>query len=41
MVPGSSGGVAVYSEYAHAFKIIRQVLLRMKSWKNFVFIEGR
>ncbi len=38
--PGSSGGVAVYSEYAHAFKIIRQILLRMKSWKNFVFIEG-
>ncbi|MEA3278220.1 MAG: HlyD family secretion protein [Pseudomonadota bacterium] len=38
--PGSSGQVAVYSEYAHAFKIIRQILLRMKSWQNFIFIEG-
>jgi len=37
---GSRGQVAVYSEYAHPFKIIRQVLLRMKRWQNFVFIEG-
>lgn len=38
--PGSSGQVAVYSEFAHPFKVIRQVLLRMKSWQNFIFVEG-
>jgi multidrug resistance efflux pump len=38
--PGSHGQVAVYSEYAHMFAIIRKILLRMKSWQNFVFIEG-
>jgi multidrug resistance efflux pump len=35
--PGSTGEVAVYSEHWHAFAIIRKVLLRMKSWQNFVF----
>jgi hypothetical protein len=38
--PGSSGQVAVYSEYAHMCTIIRQILLQMKRWQNFVFIEG-
>ncbi len=38
--PGSSAQVAVYSEHAHMFAIIRKILLRMKSWQNYVFIEG-
>lgn len=37
---GSGGQVAVYSEYAHMFAIIRKILLRMKSWQNLVFIRG-
>jgi hypothetical protein len=35
--PGSIGEVAVYSEHWHMFAIIRKILLRMKSWQNFVF----
>lgn len=38
--PGSSGQVAVYSDHAHMLAIIRKVLLRMKSWQNFLFFEG-
>jgi hypothetical protein len=30
----------VYSEHAHMLAIIRKILLRMKSWQNYVFIEG-
>jgi multidrug resistance efflux pump len=35
--PGSTGEVAVYSEHWHMFAIVRKILLRMKSWQNFVF----
>lgn len=38
--PGSSGGVAVYTEHAEALSILRKILLRMKSWENFLFFEG-
>ncbi len=38
--PGSSGQVAVYTEHAELLAILRKVLLRMKSWKNFLFFEG-
>jgi multidrug resistance efflux pump len=37
---GSSAQVALYTEYAHHFAIIRRILLRMRSWQNFVFLEG-
>lgn len=37
---GSSGQVAVYTEHFHHFAIIRKILLRMKSWLNFVFSDG-
>ena len=32
--------VAVYTPFAHHFAIIRRILLRMRSWENFVFLEG-
>jgi multidrug resistance efflux pump len=37
---GSAAQVAVYTPYAHHFAIIRRILLRMRSWENFVFLEG-
>jgi hypothetical protein len=36
----ASQAAAVRSAYVHIFAIIRKILLRMKSWQNFVFIEG-
>lgn len=37
---GSAAQVALYTEYAHHFAIIRRILLRMRSWQNYVFLEG-
>jgi multidrug resistance efflux pump len=34
--PGSVAQVAVYSEHWQALAVIRRILLRMKSWMNFV-----
>ena len=38
--PGSTAQVATYTEYWREFAILRRVLLRMKSWLNYVFTEG-
>ena len=38
--PGSSAEVAVYSEYMEPVAVVRKVLMRMKSWANFVFSDG-
>lgn len=37
---GAAAQVAVYTEHAHHFAIIRRILLRMRSWQNYVFMEG-
>jgi multidrug resistance efflux pump len=37
---GAAAQVAVYTPFAHHFAIIRRILLRMRSWQNFVFLEG-
>jgi multidrug resistance efflux pump len=37
---GAAAQVAVYTPYAHHFALIRKILLRMRSWENFVFLEG-
>jgi multidrug resistance efflux pump len=37
---GSAAQVAVYTPHWHHFAIIRRILLRMRSWQNFVFFEG-
>ena len=36
---GAAAQVAVYTPYAHHFALSR-ILLRMRSWENFVFLEG-
>ena len=37
---GSAAQVAVYTPYARHVALIRKILLRMRSWENFVFMEG-
>jgi multidrug resistance efflux pump len=37
---GAAAQVAVYTPFAHHFAIIRRILLRMRSWQNYVFLEG-
>ncbi|MBE2180430.1 MAG: HlyD family secretion protein [Chthoniobacterales bacterium] len=38
--PGSMGSAAIYTEHMHHLSIMRKVLLRMKSWMNFLFGDG-
>ena len=40
VVPGSTAEVAVYTHHMHHLAVMRKVLLRMKSWTNFIFGEG-
>lgn len=40
IVPGSVGDVAIYTDHMHHLAIMRKVLLRMKSWMNFIFGDG-
>jgi multidrug resistance efflux pump len=37
---GAAAQVAVYTPYAHHLGLLRRVLLRMRSWENYVFLEG-
>ena len=37
---GAAAQVALYTPFWHHFAIIRRILLRMRSWENFVFLEG-
>ena len=37
---GAAAQVAVYTPYAHHFALTRKILLRMRSWQNFIFLEG-
>jgi multidrug resistance efflux pump len=34
---GSQASVAVYTHYIHAMAIVRKIILRIKSWENYVF----
>jgi multidrug resistance efflux pump len=40
IVPGSTAQVAIYTYHMHHLAIMRKVLLRMKSWTNFIFGDG-
>ncbi len=40
IVPGSTGEVAVYTHHMHHLAMLRKVLLRMKSWLNYLFGDG-
>ena len=37
---GSTAQVAIYTEHWHHLSLLRKVLLRMRSWQNYVFLEG-
>jgi len=37
---GATAQVAIYSEHLHHLSLIRKILLRMRSWENYVFLEG-
>ena len=37
---GAAAQVALYTPFWHHFAIIRRILLRMRSWENFIFLEG-
>jgi multidrug resistance efflux pump len=37
---GAAGQVAIYTEHWHHVSLLRKILLRMRSWENYVFLEG-
>jgi multidrug resistance efflux pump len=37
---GAAAQVAIYTKYWHHVALLRKILLRMRSWQNYVFIEG-
>jgi hypothetical protein len=37
---GAAAEVAVYTEYFHHLSLLRKILLRKRSWQNYVFLEG-
>jgi multidrug resistance efflux pump len=34
---GAAASVAIYTERVHALSILRKIILRIKSWENYVF----
>jgi multidrug resistance efflux pump len=37
---GAAGQVAIYTEHWHHVSLLRKILLRMRSWQNYLFLEG-
>jgi multidrug resistance efflux pump len=37
---GAAAQVAIYTDHWHHVSLIRKILLRMRSWQNYVFLEG-
>ena len=37
---GAAAQVAVYTHHWHHVALIRKILLRMRSWQNYIFLEG-
>jgi multidrug resistance efflux pump len=37
---GSTAQVAIYTKHWHHLSLMRKILLRMRSWENYVFLEG-
>jgi multidrug resistance efflux pump len=37
---GSAAEVAIYTEHFEGLSLLRKILLRMRSWKNYVFLES-
>ena len=39
-VLGSAAQVAIYTKHWEHLSLLRKILLRMRSWQNYVFTEG-
>lgn len=37
---GAAAQVAIYTEHWEHLSLLRKILLRMRSWQNFIFLEG-
>src|SRR6185369_15350061 len=37
---GAAAQVAIYTQHWHHVSLLRKILLRMRSWQNYVFLEG-
>jgi len=37
---GATAQVAIYTEHWHHVSLLRKILLRMRSWQNYIFLEG-
>jgi len=37
---GSAGEAAIYTQHFHDLSLLRKILLRMRSWQNYVFFES-
>jgi hypothetical protein len=37
---GAAGMATIYTEHWHHVSLLRKILLRMRSWQNYVFLEG-
>jgi multidrug resistance efflux pump len=37
---GAAGEAAIYTEHWHHVALPRKILLRMRSWQNYIFLEG-
>ena len=35
-----SAQVAIYTDHFHHLSVLRKVLLRMRSWQNYIYMEG-
>jgi len=37
---GAAAQVAIYTDYWRHVSLLRKILLRMRSWQNYIFFEG-
>jgi len=37
---GAAAVVAIYTEHWHHLSVMRKILLRMQSWRNYIYLEG-
>jgi hypothetical protein len=37
---GSAGEATIYTEHFHELSLLRKILLRMRSWQNYVLFES-
>ena len=37
---GAAAQVAIYTQHWHHVSLLRKILLRMRSWQNYIFLEG-